>query len=73
MIISPEWLVGTLVLPLIFILVKVLLNQKQQIDILTGIADRQQTELSLLRAIVLELAPADVIKRHIANTGKPHD
>jgi mannitol/fructose-specific phosphotransferase system IIA component len=65
MIISPEWLVGTLVLPLIFILVKVLLNQKQQIDILTGIADRQQTELSLLRAIVLELAPADVIKRHL--------
>lgn len=68
MTISPEWLVGTLVLPLIFVLVRVLLNQKQQIDILTGIADRQQVELSLLRAIVLELAPADIIKRHLQKT-----
>jgi hypothetical protein len=53
--------------------VRLIYNQERQIRALESLLEQQQEEIGLLRAIVLELAPADVVKRHIQQNRVSHD
>ncbi len=67
------FIIGSVVTIGVVPLLRLIYNQERQIRALEVIIGNQQQEIDLLRAIVLELAPADVVKRHVTNAGKLHD
>jgi hypothetical protein len=67
------FIVGTLISVGIVPLVRLIYNQERQIRALESLLAQQQEEIGLLRAIVLELAPAEVVKRHIQQSKPNHD
>lgn len=71
--ISPEWFFGLLISLGVAPLLRLIYNQERQIRALETIIKNQQQEIDLLRDIVLEISPADVVKRHLSGKAKPHD